>query len=178
MIRVTALLAEAGLIDRTWFDEYGATRGSHVHLACQYLDAGELDEDSLDPVLIPYVEGWKRFKADTGIIVRMAEERITSERLGVTGTPDRVVDWPSVGFAVIDIKSGSLSDWTAIQLAAYKLLIIEKTGLPQAERMKRFAVRLPGDGTYKVKEYKDRADEGIFLAALAIHNWKKNHGGK
>jgi hypothetical protein len=39
-------------------------------------------------------------------------------------------------------------------------------------------VNLPGDGTYKVKEYKDRADEGIFLAALAIHNWKKNHGGK
>ena len=35
-----------------------------------------------------------------------------------------------------------------------------------------------GDGTYKVKEYKDRADEGIFLAALAIHNWRKNHGGK
>lgn len=172
MIRVTALLAESGLIDRTWFSEDGATRGTYVHQACHYYDMGELDEDSLDPVLIPYVEGWKKFRADTNVTIAWAEERITDEKLGVTGQPDRLVEWPGVGWAIIDIKSGSLADWTAIQLAAYRLL------LPGYKNLKRFAVNLPGDGTYKVKEYKDRGDEGIFLAALAIHNWKKNHGGK
>ena len=117
MIRVTALLAEAGLIDRTWFSEEGATRGTYVHQACQYYDAGELDEESLDPVLIPYVEGWKKFRADTNVTIAWAEERITDEKLGVTGQPDRLVEWPGVGWAIIDIKSGSLADWTAIQLS-------------------------------------------------------------
>jgi hypothetical protein len=176
MIRVTELLAEAGLIDRTWFSEEGALRGQYVHQACHYYDMGELDEDSLDPVLIPYVEGWKKFREDTGVMILRCEERIDDNRLGVTGMPDRVVDWPGVGYAVIDIKSGSLQPWTAIQLAAYRLLIVENW--KPMVGPKRFAVNLPGDGTYKVKEYKDRADEGIFLAALAIHNWKKNHGGK
>lgn len=179
MIRVTELLAEAGLIDRTWFSEEGATRGRYVHTACHYYDTGELDEESLDPVLIPYLDGWKKFVADTRVTILQAEERIDNERLGLTGRPDRVVDWPGVGYAVIDIKSGSLSDWTAIQLAAYKLLLVEsRYNREWVKNLKRFAVNLPGDGTYKVKEYKDRADEGIFLAALAIHNWKKNHGGK
>ena len=179
MIRVTALLAEAGLIDRTWFSDEGATRGRYVHQACHYYDMGELDEDSLDPVLIPYVDGWKKFTADTQVTILRAEERIVNERLGITGTPDRVVEWPGVGYAVIDIKSGSLSDWTAIQLAAYKLLLTDAVKDDDWPRvLKRFAVNLPGDGTYKVKEYKDRADEGIFLAALSIHNWKKNHGGR
>jgi len=179
MIRVTALLAESGLIDRTWFSDEGATRGRYVHQACHYYDMGELDEDSLDPVLIPYVEGWKKFTADTQVTILRAEERIVNERLGITGTPDRVVEWPGVGYAVIDIKSGSLSDWTAIQLAAYKLLLTDAVKDDDWPRvLKRFAVNLPGDGTYKVKEYKDRADEGIFLAALSIHNWKKNHGGR
>jgi len=179
VIRVTALLAEAGLIDRTWFSEEGATRGTYVHQACHYYDTGELDEESLDPVLIPYLDGWKKFVADTRVTILRAEERIVNERLGITGTPDRVVEWPGVGYAVIDIKSGSLSDWTAIQLAAYKLLLTDAVKDDDWPRvLKRFAVNLPGDGTYKVKEYKDRADEGIFLAALAIHNWRKNHGGK
>lgn len=177
MIRVTELLAEAGLIDRTWFDEYGATRGKHVHTACHYYDMGELDEDSLDPALVPYVEGWKKFKQETGFQVFDSELRLTSERLGLTGQPDKIGNLPAIGDCIIDIKSGSLSDWTAIQLAGYKVLLLDQVQHPGA-LYKRFAVNLPGDGTYKVKEYKDRGDEGIFLAALAIHNWRKNHGGR
>lgn len=175
MIRVTELLAEAGLIDRTWFSEEGATRGTYVHQACHYYDMGWLDEEVLDPALVPYLQGWVKFLNDTGVNIIRSEDRIDSERLGVTGQPDRIVEWPKVGFAIIDIKSGSLQPFTAIQLAAYKLLANEAY---QPANYKRFAVNLPGDGTYKVKEYKDRADEGIFLAALAIHNWKLNHGGK
>lgn len=177
MIRVTALLAEAGLIDRTWFSEEGATRGRYVHQACHYYDMGWLDEEVLDPALKPYLDGWVKFLNDTEVKIIWSEERIDNERLGVTGQPDRIIEWPTVGFAVVDIKSGSLSDWTGIQLAAYKLLLLND-GWDTAKPLKRFAVNLPGDGTYKVKEYKDRGDEGIFLAALAIHNWRKNHGGK
>ena len=175
MIRVTELLVAEGFIDRTWFNEYGATRGTYVHKACHLYDIGELDEETLDPTLIPYVEGWKKFTEDTKVVLLHIEERITSEALQLAGQPDRIVDWPGIGLAVIDIKSGSLSDWTALQLAAYKLLAKKEH---EYHFLKRFAVNLPGDGTYKVKEYKDRSDEGIFLAALAIHNWKKNHGGK
>jgi hypothetical protein len=172
MISVTELLVKENFIDRTWFDNYGATRGSYVHTACHLYDTGELDEEDLDPALVPYLDGWKKFRAETGFEASMLEERMVSDEYQFTGQPDRIGDWPKVGLCIIDIKSGSLQPWTAIQLAAYKILAGRNI------RYKRFAVNLPGDGTYKVKEYKDRADEGIFLAALAIHNWKKNHGGK
>lgn len=180
MISVTELLVKENFIDRTWFDNYGATRGTYVHTACHLYDTGELDEESLDKALVPYLDGWKKFRAETGFVPLRSEERITSEKHQFTGKPDRIGEWPSVGLCILDIKSGTLQAWTALQLAAYKLLAHEEwvnnpLGGPLLN-VKRFAVNLPGDGTYKVKEYKDRADEGIFLAALACYNWRKNHG--
>jgi hypothetical protein len=95
MIRVTELLVDEGFIDRTWFNEYGATRGSHVHTACLYYDQGELDEETLDPAIVPYLEGWKKFIADTGFQHTSAEERLTSNTYQITGQPDRIGMWPN-----------------------------------------------------------------------------------
>lgn len=38
-----------------------AAIGTAVHLACELYDMDDLIEYDLDPVLVPYFEGWKKF---------------------------------------------------------------------------------------------------------------------
>jgi len=45
-------------------------------------------------------------------------------------------------------------------------------------RIKRAAVELHDDGTYKLIPFTDRQDWNLWLSVLAVHNWKKNHGGR
>lgn len=42
--------------------------------------------------------------------------------------------------------------------------------------LKRAAVELHDDGTYKLYPFTDRQDGSLWLSVLAVHNWRKNHG--
>lgn len=46
---------------------------------------------------------------------------------------------------------------------------------PDKPTIKRAAVELHNDGTYKLIPYTDRQDTNIWLSVLAGHNWKKNN---
>lgn len=168
MISVTGILKAEGFIDTQWFDEYSATRGTYVHKACELLDRGELEEAELDPILIPYVSAWQKFMKDSGFQITEMETRLISETHQFSGKPDRIGILNGCQ-AIIDIKSGLLQPWTALQLAGYEIL----KGSPH----KRFGVQLTDAATYKLTEYKDRSDRGVFLAALACYNWKNNQKG-
>jgi hypothetical protein len=41
-------------------------------------------------------------------------------------------------------------------------------------KIKRAAVELHDDGTYKLVPFTDRQDMNIWLSVLAVHNWKRN----
>ena len=41
--------------------------------------------------------------------------------------------------------------------------------------LKRAAVELHKDGTYRIYQYNDRQDVNIWLSALAVYNWKLNN---
>jgi hypothetical protein len=166
MVSVTELLAAEGFIDSRWFEEYYAIRGTYVHRACELLDKDELEEAELDPALVPYVAAWQKFMNESGFKITEMETRLVSETYKFTGKPDRVGALNGYP-AIIDLKSGVLQSWTALQLAGYEIL----KGSPH----KRFGVQLTDEGTYKLKEYKDRQDRNIFLAALACYNWKQNN---
>jgi hypothetical protein len=45
---VTTILKSVGLIDASFYTIEGRERGSAVHLACEYFDQGDLDEDTLE----------------------------------------------------------------------------------------------------------------------------------
>lgn len=167
MVTVTELLVAEGFINTEWFTEYGRDRGSYVHKARHLYDMDELDEESLDPVLVPYLEAWKKFRRDSGFVPVESEIRLYSEMYQFTGKPD-VVGLLNGSPAIVDCKSGTIEPWVALQLAGYEIL----KGTPH----KRIAVRLKPDGNYSVKEFTNRQHRQIFLAALAIHNWKKNNG--
>jgi hypothetical protein len=164
MVTVTQLLVEEGFIDTTWYDEYGRDRGTYVHKAVHLYDTDELDEERLDPVLVPYLTGWKKFLKESNFVVIDSEVRLNNGQF--TGKPDKVGLLNGLP-AILDNKSGSIEPWVALQLAGYEIL----KGSPH----KRIAVRLKPDGTYSLKEFKDRQDRQIFLAALACYQWKQNN---
>ena len=169
MVSVTEILKSEGFIDDTWFNEYSRTRGSYIHQAIHLYDIGDLDEENLDPVLVPYLEAWKRFLSESKFEVIESEVRLNSEVYGLTGKPDKVgllFNKPTL----LDNKSGVIAPWTGLQLSFYELL----KGSPH----KRVAVRLKPDGKYSLTEFKNRQDKGTALSILNVYYWKKNHGVK
>ncbi|MBU1082470.1 MAG: hypothetical protein KKB59_18435, partial [Spirochaetes bacterium] len=138
---VTGILKAEGFIDDRFYDEYSRTRGTYVHKATHLDDTGELDEETLDPVIAPYVEGWRKFKRESGFCVEKSEVPMCSKTYRYAGTPDVIGHFP--------------------------------TG-----NIKRAAVELHDDGTYKLITYTDRQDANLWLSILAVHNWKNNHGRK
>lgn len=165
---VTQILTSEGFIDGSWFTEYSRDRGTKVHRAIELYDDGDLDEERLDPVLRPYLEAWKRFKAHASVSVLRSEIQLASEAYQFAGTVDKTALLGGMK-AVLDIKTGEVQPWTGLQLAAYQLLL--------AETMPRIAVQLKADGNYMLHEFKDRADRNVFLAALTVHQWKRRANG-
>jgi hypothetical protein len=130
-------------------------------------DLGDLEESSLDPVLVPYLEAWKRFRHDTGFLPSAVEVPHVNARLGFAGTPDRTGTMRDGECFILDLKLGNVEPWAAIQTGGYRLLI--------ESPYRRAAVQLAGNGKYRVTNHNDRQDMQIFQAALSCHNWKKNN---
>ena len=165
---VTTVLQSAGLIDDRFFTEEGRTRGTAVHQACHYFDEDDLDKGSVLDEYLPYVEAHERFVADTGIEWAMIEGIVRNEQYNYIGTLDRtgVLNDRRV---LIDLKTGNPGVSAGPQTAAYEACLVN--------RHCRYSLQLKDDGTYKLRRCAGRNDFKIFLAALAIHNWK-NRGGK
>ena len=169
---VTTILKAEGFVDTSRYTEYGRDRGTKVHRAIHLYDDGELDEDSLDPALRPYLEGWIRFKQESGFEVIESEGRHASEAYQFAGTLDKLGTWKPNTPVIIDIKTGKVESWVGLQLAGYHILVDDKS------HYKRFALHLREDGSYRLHEFKERSDRAVFLAALLTHQWKVKEGGK
>lgn len=166
---VTQVLQAMGFIDTQWFTDYGRERGTLVHRIIHWYIDGELDHDSIDPSLLPYFDAWKRFVKDTGFMPTETEKPIGSVLHRFCGTPD-YIGMLNGHETVIDAKTGAISPWVGLQLAAQEIL---------ADRpLKRFALQLKEDGKYSLKPFTDRQDRQIFLAALSCWQWQHNNGRK
>ena len=163
---VTQILLAEGFIDSTWFTEWSRQRGKFAHLCTHLDDTGELDEDSVDPALAPYLEAYRRFKRESGFIVSGSEVQMVNTGYRFAGTLDKIGTFKDATCAIIDLETGSHQPAKAIQTAAYEIL----KGSPY----KRFALQLKDDGSYKLHQFIDRQDKQIFLSALAIYHYKNN----
>jgi hypothetical protein len=163
---VTRTLAEAGLVDTRWFKAEAAKRGTAVHMACQFHDEGDLDESTVDATLRPYLTAYRLFLAESGFKPLRIEESLAHPIYRYAGTFDRVGELNGAG-ALVDIKTGALVPETAIQTAAYAGLLDHP--------VRRFGLQLRANGRYSLKEYADRNDWKIWLAALAVANWRRGH---
>lgn len=164
---VTTIIKEAGLIDSTWFTEAAMMRGIYVHQATELLDKNDLDESSLDPILAPYVDAYKRFLDDTGFYISYIEKIVYNATYGYAGRLDRLGKFPTDKIeSIIDIKTGKPEKWHGVQLAAYGLCLGN-------EPRKRFGLYLSDTGNYRLERYTDRQDMQIFLACLTIYKFKE-----
>lgn len=162
---VTEILVSEGFIDTTWYQEYGRDRGKKVHKATHLYDAGELDEEELDPVLRPYLDAWIKFKADTRFEIYECEIPSVDQFYRYAGTPDRIGLFDK-SITVLDIKTGAVEPWVRLQLVAYGQM---------KGAYGRIAVQLNDDGTYRLHQFLDRQDKSIWDAVLATHWWKRNN---
>ncbi|MBL7686249.1 MAG: hypothetical protein JNK65_09500 [Deltaproteobacteria bacterium] len=169
---VTQVLGEVGIIDDRFYTEEGKIRGKAIHMATQLFDEGDLDSESVHPSIGGYLKGYIRFIAETGFMSDLIEKLVYSETWMVAGTLDRRGRFPNRPSekVIIDIKSGGVEPWAALQMAGYELML--------GERHTRQALQLFEDGRYKLhKPYRNPNDKNIFLSALAITHWKRNQKG-
>jgi hypothetical protein len=146
--------------------------GTKVHMATEYYDAGILNEGTLDDELKPYFEGWKRFSNDMQFkSVEMPEFKVYSSVHGYAGMIDRV-GTINGKLAILDIKTTVvIYPSVAIQLAAYEKAYLDYTA-QKLKNLKRVAIQLKKDGSYKLHEFKDPNDFNIFFYGLQLKNWR------
>ena len=173
---VTQVLSDVGIIDHSMIPagdrERYLQRGKDVHAATHYDDEGDLDDSALQEDLSGYLLAWRKFRADTAFTPNLIEYRGFHEKYRYAGTLDRSGTWDARGRILLDLKTGELLWWVALQLAAYGGFFKSPASF------RRVGVELHGDGTYRVQEFpcKDfQADFAVFLSALHIYNEKRRH---
>lgn len=178
---VSQILLDEGFIDTTFFTDGGRDRGKMVHKAIEIQCKGAHCMDS--KALEPYLEAWKNFRRDCEWVPEFIEVPMGCQYYA--GTPDQI-GWFRDSLTVLDIKTGSISAATGLQLAAYEKLYLEYAiemgkGHPiKKPVMKRFAIQLTDTGRYILTEFKERNDRLIWDSAVAIWHFKRNNkiGGR
>jgi hypothetical protein len=147
--------------------------GSNVHAACHLYNQEALDWESLDPALVPYVEGWARFLDDSGAVVILSEHQVAHRALGYAGTLDVLAEWKRAR-PIIDIKSGQLPRTVGPQTAAYAQAYDAMAGVKASPRP-RYCVQLNPEFPrgYKVHALTDPSDWSIFQSALNCHRFRE-----
>ena len=173
---VTQILKGAGLIDATWYTDESRTRGSYVHAAIEMGD--DLDLDTLDPVLVPYVQAWQTFLTQTGACGFVKEQRIVDQTVGYAGTFDALLVLPGQrGTTLIDVKTGACPSWAPLQLAAYARAVVlglDDDNLP----LHRAVLELRADGTFRfiqIPTNQYREDDKTWLAVVRVFQWKQQN---
>lgn len=136
--------------------------GVHIHHAIQLDMQCMLDEKSLDPACVPYFNAWRRFRDDCHFEPVLIEYQVTNAELGedlrYAGTLD---EWGQLnGYpALIDWKTSMLVNAPAVgsQLAGY-LRALVTMGLG-ALSDRRFALKLGGDGRYRLQRFRALDDD-------------------
>lgn len=152
----------------------GQQMGTAVHRLTELYDRDDLDMDSLDPIFLPYLDAWKKFRSETGFVPDTIEHQMHHPTLRYAGTSDRT-GIVKGEYAVIDIKKMMvLGPQIGVQLAAYAEL--HKSEGRKVKR--RYALGLRPDGTYRLVEYTEKSDWTVFVSLLNLRSWREKHNLK
>lgn len=136
--------------------------GQHVHSATDLHDRGELNEDTLDAALVPYLEAYKLFLSETGFKVTASEQRVYHARFKYAGTLDTRGLWKGTTW-VLDKKSGAVPRSVGPQTAAYQMACAEKP-------RRRLCLKLMPH-RYQLIGCEDPNDWSIFVSAMNLHHF-------
>lgn len=132
--------------DYSHTDPIHALRGRAVHKAVELVDKSDLDVDSIDPVVRPYLEAYLKFKDDTGFRPIYNELRLYSAQDGYAGTLDKIGVFPKIGLGIIEIKASESVDLEALkaQLSAQSRLCAMRR--PTIKVKWKFGLQLSSSG--------------------------------
>lgn len=170
VLGVSEILSAAGLIDDSWRSEEALKRGSFVHEAIQFHVEGTLEESSVDPKVVGYLEAWKKFEREVGFKVHcvggcwQSEIRRHHPFYGYAGTMDHLGEIQG-RVTIVDVKSGAPKPADAWQLALYAMLFDAVTGMLRPDRVN---VYVQPNGDYRMIHHKSRTDFEIAKAAITI----------
>ena len=150
--------------------------GTAVHLACEFDDKGTLDEESVSDPVRPYLEAYRKFKAECRPAWILVEHRVFHPLMQYAGTLDR--EGGLMGKAcVLDIKSGIEHFSTGMQTSAYAEALNAMTG--ERVRRRRFGLYLKDTGNYVLRDLDTEAihehDFRDFCNALGVFRIKQRH---
>ena len=162
---VTTVIRDAGLMGYIPNDDWYSERGTAVHLATALYDRNDLDESTVDPQIVGYLNAWKLYRRDLmpAVATEYIEVLLHNSVSGYCGTMDRYA---------LDIKTGVKCAWHVIQAAAYWQAIGRTRPLSWQ------SVYLREDGRYTVETYDPVSLTRAFNTfnhALPIYNWKKEN---
>lgn len=169
---INEILHGAGLVDTKFFTEFGRDRGRAVHKAVELYELGTLDENTIDPDIVGYVDAWKSYRSKVGISVLWQERKLYSPAYLFCGTPDLlgIIKKENV---LVEIKTGAPQPYTALQMAAQKHLVEINF---EIKIKHRYEVELMENGNFKQIEHTDKSDEQVFIALVVAQQWKKKAG--
>jgi hypothetical protein len=141
-------------------------RGNRIHAATELDDQGNLDESSVLPEDLPYLEAWRAFKQATGVAILDSELMVFNAVHRYAGTLDRIVGFPDGTEWLVDIKSSTeVKPAVGPQTEAYR----QAVGLP---KLRRGVVHLQ-PGKYRFRELTNGRDWSVFQACLLVHRFNQ-----
>lgn len=168
---VTKILKTCGIIDITHFNESARKRGEIVHKACHYLAEGDLDWTTLAEPFHGYVRAYEKAVKELRWGAVYCEVPFYSN-LGYGCTPDQVGIFGKQD-GVLEIKTGTMQAWTALQTAFQVLAVWPNDYLTK----KRVGLELHEDGTWDVDEFTEHDNFDVCFALLTVYKWLSQNGG-
>ncbi len=150
-----------------------AALGTAVHLACELDDADDLNEESLHASVRPYLDGYRLFKRHKLTRVVATEQVIHNPIYGYAGKYDLLTEFDDALW-LVDWKTPlTISRAVGLQTAAYAKAL--PAALTQGRAVRRAALQLSAEGTYRLHEFKDPNDWPVFAAFATAHNWTERN---
>lgn len=155
--------------------------GTAVHLCTEFYDHNDLDESTVLPEWMPYLNAWAEFRRVEKFEPLLIEAFIFHPKLRYAGKLDRFGLFGGQP-CVIDIKTVvQMGPHIGVQLAGYEKALAAN---PPAEIQElqvawndllRIGLQLRKDGTYKFWPYRDPNDGATFVSLLNVMAWRQRH---
>jgi len=117
---------------------------------------------------VGYVQAYLRFLRESRFKVRATEKMVCNKVYGFATTIDRQGRFPQAKRkAIVELKTGPVEDWMGLQTAGHDIAM--------GGGHDRYVLQLMNSGYYRLHSFKDPGDHKIFLAAVAVANWRLNH---
>ncbi len=143
--------------------------GTAVHYATELDDAGDLFEESVHPLVRPYLDAYRLWRRDMGVEVLSSEQRVYHPLLGYAGTYDVKARIAGRKWLIDKKCTSTVSPVWSLQTAAYREADPERASLTPA------ALHLKPDGRYTWLPYdkpENRGDFGVFAGLASFHHWR------